>query len=198
MIFAASIPCLAEASDIAFSPTLDKLFVHAIPSDEFVLPTFDEAYAKAEEEHSTTSQIQKQSFLNLPFEIRLEIYSYLLLVNSSPRSRSISTKKVISSSEIWTPLLRVNRQVHAETSPILYSQNKWLAHQTLLTSFPRLRSNYKAVTDSSLYPRMRKFHLRVRLDCDAPYDRDTVTKALSGLHELTIETFQAMVGATPR
>jgi len=193
MIFAALIPCLYEASDVAFSPTLDRLFDLPIPSSEYVVPTIHRVRQNTEAEQDQANQVQKQNFLSLPCELRLEIYSYLLLANTSPRYRHVG-KAQTSSPEIWTPLLRVNRQIHAEASPILYSQNKWLAHQTLLTSFPRLRTSYKAVTDSSLYPRMRRFHLRVRLDCDPPYEMDTVTRALSGLDELSIETFQAMVG----
>ncbi|KAI1363603.1 hypothetical protein F5Y08DRAFT_238288 [Xylaria arbuscula] len=108
------------------------------------------------------------TFLNLPLEIRLEIYTHLLTTSQDPShplspaepspsssssSASSSPSSSVSSSSSSpapffnpqtapTPLhpniLRTCRQLHAECIPVLYKRNIFTAHATLLTVFPSL------------------------------------------------------------
>lgn len=41
---------------------------------------------------------------------------------------------------------------------------------------------------------MRRFHLRVRLDCDPNYSGEALVRAFSGIEELEVEVFQASYG----
>lgn len=125
-------------------------------------------------------------FLSIPLELRLEIYSYLLhLPPYCPHQRC-------PTSHVHTNLLLANRQINDEATPLLYASNTFVAHPTLLTSFPRLRAWYGPIRESTIVPRIRRFHLRLRLDCDVPFDRDVVARAFSGLEELTIDLVQAV------
>ncbi|KAK5993248.1 hypothetical protein PT974_06677 [Cladobotryum mycophilum] len=45
--------------------------------------------------------------------------------------------------------------------------------------------------ESSVLPRIRRFHVQVRLDNDVNYDRLAVAKAFSGLRELSVELVQS-------
>ncbi|GJC93848.1 hypothetical protein ColKHC_02674 [Colletotrichum higginsianum] len=68
----------------------------------------------------------------------------------------------------------------------------FLAHAMLLASFPRLRSWYPPVRERSVLPRIRRFHVRVRLDCDPTFDAGAATAAFSGVEELVVEVWQAV------
>ncbi|KAF9869467.1 hypothetical protein CkaCkLH20_13064 [Colletotrichum karsti] len=127
-------------------------------------------------------------FLDIPIEIRLEIYSHLLLCppldKLAPDTRPVQ--------RLHPAILKVNRQIHDEASPILYCKNIFLAHETLLASFPRLRPWYPPVKERSVLPRIRRFHIRVRLDCDPGYNAEAATAAFSGADQLVIEVRQSM------
>ncbi|KAM0324192.1 hypothetical protein ACHAQA_008386 [Verticillium albo-atrum] len=123
----------------------------------------------------------------LPLEMRLEIYKHLLV--HPPLTRNLLGAH--SSRPLHTAILRVCRQIYAEASGMLYGENTFLAHQTMLTSFPRLRVGYSPVKEASAASRIRRYHMRVRLDCDPAYDRDAVTTAFTGVDELTLEVWQA-------
>lgn len=130
----------------------------------------------------------KVGFMDLPVEIRLEIYQLLLHIPAFDKFARPNDPSAI----VHSNLLLANRQINAEATSLLYSDNMFLAHPTLLASFPRLRNCYGPVKESSVVPRIRRFHLQVRLDCDLPYDRDAVTKSFSGLDELEIDVVQSM------
>ncbi|KAK3903326.1 hypothetical protein C8A05DRAFT_43423 [Staphylotrichum tortipilum] len=109
------------------------------------------------------------TFLTLPLELRLDIYTHLLILppptppeiqpttyrcaysssppSSSPGSPSQST---LEKPKLHPQILRVNPQTHAEALPILYGHNTFAAHPVLLTACPTL-----------YHPRWR---IRVRLD----------------------------------
>ncbi|KAF3097926.1 hypothetical protein TWF594_004329 [Orbilia oligospora] len=66
------------------------------------------------------------TFLNVPLEIRNQIYEYLVIFNISP------TPDPPNKERYWVPfntlsldlsIIRVNKQVHEEASTVLYSQN---------------------------------------------------------------------------
>ncbi|KAF6815836.1 hypothetical protein CSOJ01_03315 [Colletotrichum sojae] len=127
-------------------------------------------------------------FLDLPLEIRLDVYTRLLL--HPPLNKLAPTTR--PADELYPAILAVSRQTHAEATPILYSKNIFLAHATLLASFPRLRLWYPPVRERSVLAQIRRFHVRVRLDCDPAYDATAVTAAFSGADELVVEVWQAM------
>jgi hypothetical protein len=180
MIFAGSIPFLLDGGNgMAHEVTVEKLFIPGSRPQPVTMP-------------ASTSEIETSrshmSFLDLPPEIRLEIYQYLLVVPNVPRSRLPASRCSVS-----VPILSANRQIHAEASRVLYSYNKFFAHPSLLTAFPRLRTWLPPVREARVYPRIRRFHLRLRLDCDPQFEKEAAARAFSGLDELTVEVYQAMV-----
>jgi hypothetical protein len=126
------------------------------------------------------------SFLGLPLELRLEIYLYLLLLGPIPNRLAL----VGAAPKLYVSILQTNRQIHDEATPVLYGQNTFVAHSSMLASFPSLRQWYAPVKEVTVLSLIKKFHLRVRLDCDLAYDEAAVTEAFSGKEELTIEVWQ--------
>ncbi|KAI0490926.1 hypothetical protein F4859DRAFT_28402 [Xylaria cf. heliscus] len=150
------------------------------------------------------SQPQRQppTFLNLPLEIRLEIYAHLLTTPSySPRSSTPSPAPFFTPQTPPSPLhpniLRTCRQLHAECIPILYSSNTFLAHTSLLTTFPSFFSaqhphkTYAPVRSASLASLVTRYRVRLRLDVEPQFDRAGVTAQFSGRSELVVEVWQA-------
>lgn len=130
----------------------------------------------------------------LPLELRLEIYGYLLVhppgkgtPMSPPRRDKCNHDK-----HLHPAILLANRQINAEGTPVLYGQNTFLAHPTMLSNFPRLRAGFPPVREVAVLPRIRRFHVRIRLDCDPNVEREAVTKAFSGVEELIVDAWQAM------
>lgn len=138
--------------------------------------------------HTKVTASQCCLFLDLPLEIRLDVYTRLLL--HPPLDKLAPTTRPADG--LYPAILAVSRQTHAEAAPILYSKNIFLAHATLLASFPRLRLWYPPVRERSVLAWIRRFHVRVRLDCDPAYDATAVTAAFSGADELVVEVWQAM------
>lgn len=124
-------------------------------------------------------------FLSLPVELRLEIYTLLLLLPTY-------SKHTIYPCSIHGSILRTSRQIHTEASPLLYTKNTFLAHHSLLTSFPRLRQNYLPVKEELAISRIRRFHLLIRLDCDLAYSKEAAAKAFSYMDEVFVDVAQAM------
>lgn len=139
--------------------------------------------------------VSQSPFLNLlPLELRLEIYAYLLvhpqgIPAATPSGRS---KKSGNEKELHPAILLVNRQINAEGTPVLYGKNTFLAHPTMLSGFPRLRADFAPVKEAAVLPRIRRFHVRLRLDCDVGVERDAVTKAFSGVEELVVDVWQTV------
>ncbi|KAK2000345.1 hypothetical protein LX36DRAFT_654494 [Colletotrichum falcatum] len=126
-------------------------------------------------------------FLDLPLEIRLDIYTHLLL---HPPIDKLNIARPVT--RLHPAILSASRQTHAEGTPILYSKNIFLAHATLLASFPRLRPWYPPIRERSVLSHIRRFHIRVRLDCDPAFDASAAVAAFSGVDELVIEVWQAV------
>lgn len=130
------------------------------------------------------------SFLDLPGEIRNEIYKELLLIHPH------STRRILGDRPIYPQILIVCRKVHKEASQILYGENTFLAHHSLLAGMPRLRLYYDAVIDQRLIAQISRYHIRVRLDCDPQYSAAKVQEAFTGIDELTIEVLQSQFGGS--
>lgn len=134
---------------------------------------------------AVASSQQQKGFMSLPPEIRNEIYSYLLSMPAYSRYES-------KDAHVYPALLAANHKIHDEATDLLYGTNTFVAHPTMLAAFPRLRAWYDPIKESSVLPRIRRFYLQVRLDCDLPYEADAVTASFSGLDELVIDVVQAM------
>ncbi|OAA77566.1 hypothetical protein LEL_04389 [Akanthomyces lecanii RCEF 1005] len=126
------------------------------------------------------------SFLVLPVEVRLQIYGYLLQLPP------IGTAHPHDESRVSAAILLASRQIHAEAAAVLYSANTFVAHPSLLADFPRLRRWYAPVCAAALLPRIRRFHLTLRLDCEVPFDRRRAAAAFSGAEALHVQVTQSV------
>ncbi|KAL2140919.1 hypothetical protein VTI28DRAFT_3068 [Corynascus sepedonium] len=98
------------------------------------------------------------TFLTIPLEIRLEIYSHFLVLPEPPPPEILQTThrcsfaastspgslttKTNNRPTLYPQILRVNTQTYHEALPILYSQNIFSAHPVLLTAQPALYYPY--------------------------------------------------------
>jgi hypothetical protein len=130
------------------------------------------------------------SFLDLPGEIRNQIYYQLLVLPS------LSTTRCLPNSSLYPQILSVCRKIYTESQQILYGSNTFLAHSNLLTGLPRLRVCYATISSQKLISLIRRYHIRVRLDCDPNFEKERAIEAFSGIEELTIEVFQAQFGSS--
>lgn len=146
------------------------------------------------------------NFLDLPLEIREQIYIHLL-APPPPPGPTTDLPLPQASTHVHLPLklhpaiLAVSRQIHTEALPVLYTHNTFRCHPSLLTSFPRLypAPNYPDIWYSQLSETtcpgvrlIRKWFLKARLDCGPFWDTETVKSAFTGAEELTIEAWQSM------
>ncbi|KAK8066445.1 hypothetical protein PG997_013192 [Apiospora hydei] len=74
---------------------------------------------------------------------------------------------------------------------MLYATNKFAAHSSMLTTFPRLHKGSAPVAAAHLSQLIRRFTLRLRLDVAPTFDADQATALLSGLDELDVDGWQA-------
>ncbi|KAI1075864.1 hypothetical protein F5B20DRAFT_368318 [Whalleya microplaca] len=141
-----------------------------------------------------TATATSPTLLTLPLELRLEILSYLLILPSPTPHKSTSTSTTSSPSPptLHPAILRTNHQLHAESLPLLYRHNTFLAHTSLLTTFPRLRSTSSPILSPHLTTLITRFRVRVRLDAAPGYDRGRATQELSGKEEVVLDAWQAV------
>lgn len=124
--------------------------------------------------------------MTLPVEVRLQIYTYLL------RLPTIASSGPHEETRVSASILLANRQINHEATHVLYTENIFVAHPSLLADFPRLRDWYTPVRCAEVLPRIRRFYLTVRLDCDLPFDRHRARAAFSGAEELHIKVSQSV------
>ncbi|KAI3325044.1 hypothetical protein HD806DRAFT_463951 [Xylariaceae sp. AK1471] len=141
---------------------------------------------------------QLLTLLKLPLEIRLEIYEHLLTVPSNRIASSSSPPTPQTSPGPLHPnILRTCRQLHAESILILYRSNTFLAHTSLLTTFPSFfspihpRKTYAPIRNSSLAALVTRFRVRIRLDAEPRFTQDEVAAQFSGKSEVVVEAWQA-------
>ncbi|KAI7151881.1 hypothetical protein KC352_g28234, partial [Hortaea werneckii] len=147
------------------------------------------------------------ALLSLPPELRNEIWLNLLVYISSP-SQSLSAiehQKPLSPSSsgsgqphIYANILRTCKQAYMEATPILYGENTFNAHPSLLATLPSLLLStlpVRLVRPPVTHPRVarliRKFSLHVRLDTDPRFSSAQAEESFNGVEELEIEVFQA-------
>lgn len=136
------------------------------------------------------------NFLDLPLELREQIYTHLLTLAPSHPT-------------LQPAILTACRQTHAEALPILYGHNTFQCHPSLLASFPRLYdpsaawANPLAPLKPASYPQLsestspglrlaRRWYLKARLDCGPFWGAEEVEGAFTGAEELTVEVWQTM------
>ncbi|KAI0897888.1 hypothetical protein F4806DRAFT_494620 [Annulohypoxylon nitens] len=145
---------------------------------------------------SPQSSSPKPTLLTLPLELRLLILSHLLILPSTappPSENAFPHNPQPPSLSLLHPsILRCSQQLHAEGLPLLYTQNTYLAHPTLLLSLPRLRRAYSPVLTQRLADLITRVHVCVRLDAEPGYDKAIATAQLSGKEEVVLEAWQAM------
>ncbi|EMC97908.1 hypothetical protein BAUCODRAFT_66757 [Baudoinia panamericana UAMH 10762] len=138
---------------------------------------------------------QKASpLLTLPPELRNIIWHCLLVQTRDESSRPPD--------RFCASVLRTCKQIHYEGTEILYGENVFLAHPSLLATLPSflLRSKpnricLPPVTTPRLTNIIRRYFIHVRLDTDPRFSRSQVEESFSGAEELEIEVFQAMYGS---
>lgn len=150
--------------------------------------------------------VKMTGFLDLPFEIREQIYNHLLILPShdSPANQNNPNNTNTSLSLLHPAILSTCHQIHLEALPILYSKNTFQCHPKLLTSFPRLhytpprsgpgagpRKQLTATTCPGV-GLIRRWYLHARLDCGPFWDAATVAAALTGAEALELEVWQTM------
>lgn len=144
---------------------------------------------------------------SLPAELRNIIWSYLLIYepdSDSVRHAHLNLAAGSSATEEHpcTKILRTCKQANSEGTPILYGENRFHAHPSLLTALPSFllltrpcRLTLPPVTSSRVAQLIRRYYLHVRLDTDPRFSRAQVEESFSGIEELEIEVFQAMYGS---
>jgi hypothetical protein len=128
-------------------------------------------------------------FLELPPEIRNQIYQLLLTATSPPGKVSGP-----SQSEVDAAILRVNRKLHAECKALLYANNVFHAHPARLASLPFLRDISRPILSPDCCRLIKRYYIEVRLDIDNPWDGDDCAKAFNGVEELHVVAWQASFG----
>lgn len=129
--------------------------------------------------------------LSLPGEIRNQIYHMLLIVPAPRINRPLG-----GGPKLHPALLSVCRQIYLEAVHVLYGKNTFIAHYSLLSSMPQLRRWQDPITSAALISLIRRFHIYVRLDCDARFTATKARDAFTGIEELTVEVFQAQFGSS--
>ncbi|KAI9816745.1 MAG: hypothetical protein M1827_001390 [Pycnora praestabilis] len=134
-----------------------------------------------------TTSPQPFSFLALPPEIRNKIY---LLLLTCPPGRGRTAIGTLNPS-----ILSTNSQIWTEAQGILYGDNVFTAHPSLLNSMPHLLHTSKPILSHRVIQQIQRYRLRMRLDCDPFYDAEALAKAFSGVEVLEIEVWQAQYGS---
>lgn len=114
------------------------------------------------------------TFLTLPLELRLEVYKHLLTVPPPPSIRdqptiyrcswAASSLAVHPAPKLYPQILRVNSQVNAEATPLLYGHNTFVLSKSNLPSLFVPCGDYPPVTTPRLAALIRRWHLRLRMD----------------------------------
>lgn len=145
--------------------------------------------------------------LRLPAELRTIIWQYLLVqcIESSPLPAHLfpgAPESARRRTRFCANVLRTCKHIHREGTPILYGENLFLAHPSLLTALPALlllKSPNRVALPPVLSPRVaafiRRYFLHVRLDVDPRCSARQVAESFSGVDELEVEVFQAMYGS---
>ncbi|KAK5109268.1 hypothetical protein LTR62_007142 [Meristemomyces frigidus] len=142
--------------------------------------------------------------LALPAELRTAIWT-LLLVHDIDHEASIPINQLpvdyaTQRQRVHATILRTCKQANAEGTPILYGENIFSAHASLLATLPYflLRHtptqviSHTPITTARVAAFIRRYYIHVRLDVDPRFTRLQVEESFMGVAELDIEVFQSM------
>ncbi|SMQ47480.1 unnamed protein product [Zymoseptoria tritici ST99CH_3D7] len=133
--------------------------------------------------------------LLLPAELRNAIWE-LLLVHTIPFPPQRQHNRSFCAN-----ILQTCKQINHEATPILYAENTFMAHPSLLAALPaflltpRDRVTLPPVVKSRVASLIRRYYIHVRLDVDPRFSQNQVTESFTGVDALEIEVFQAMYGS---
>lgn len=135
-------------------------------------------------------------FLELPGEIRNQILRLTLTHNTPIVTRSANqlAPPHPTSLKLQPHILLTSWRTYNEGLSILYGENTFQAHPSYLTSMLFAMDPARLVTSIFCIEMIRRFHIRVRLDCDPYYEPEAVKKAFSGAEELEVEVFRSSWG----
>jgi len=135
-------------------------------------------------------------FLALPGEIRNQILRLLLTHKTPIIARSVNhlAPPRPTSLEICPNTLLTCWQVYNESLSFLYGENTFQAHPSYLTAVLFAMDPTRLVTAPFCVEMVRRFHIRVRLDCDPYYHPAAVAKAFNSAEELEVECFRSSWG----
>lgn len=167
---------------------------------------------KNEQEHNTMdiesrSEQPQCRLLTLPAELRNHIWQYLLVqcLQSSPLPAHLfpgAPEAARRRTRFCANVLQTCKAINAEGTPILYGENIFLAHPSLLTALPSfllLKNPNRVKLPPVLTPRVskyiRRYFIHVRLDIDPRFSKSQVEESFTGVEELEVEVFQAMYGS---
>jgi len=147
------------------------------------------------------------SLLSLPPELRNAIWSYLLIHTPAQNAALPSHLFPVAGARIrqqrfCANVLQTCKQVCSEGTPILYGENTFSAHSSLLATLPSfllLMKPNRVCLPPVKCPRVgkliRRYYIHVRLDTDPRFTKLQAEESFSGVEELEIEVFQAMYGS---
>lgn len=135
-------------------------------------------------------------FLELPGEIRNQILRLLLTHNTPIITRFANqlAPPEPTNLRLCPHILLSSRRIYHDGLSILYGENTFQAHPSYLTSMLFAMDPFRPVTASVCVEMIRRFHIRVRLDCDPYYKAEAVKKAFSGADSLEVEIFRSSWG----
>jgi hypothetical protein len=143
---------------------------------------------------SLTIERVHPNFLDLPGEIRNEIYILLLVI---PRKTYIAPVFDCKPNPIHPQILSACREIHNEALQILYGLNTFIANPILISDLPKLTPFHPIVDSLEMVALIRKYYIRIQLDCDPWYSLETVRDAFTGVEELTVFVFQMNFESSP-
>ncbi|TKA73401.1 hypothetical protein B0A55_04284 [Friedmanniomyces simplex] len=145
--------------------------------------------------------------LSLPPELRNAIWSLLLVHDLEVETRRPlntlpPTSHALRRERVCANVLRTCKQANKEGTPILYGDNTFLAHSSLLAALPAFllrttptRIVMSPVKHSRVADMIRRYYIHVRLDTDPRFTRLQAEESFTGVEELEIEVFQSMYGS---
>lgn len=145
--------------------------------------------------------------LSLPAEIRNQIWHYILVQCRTPIlpthnfQAALANTKTLQS-RFCANILKTCKRINIEATPILYGENVFAAHPSLLATLPAFslsirpnKVNLPPVKERRVVNLVKKYYIFVRLDTDAGYSETQVEESFNGCDELEIDVFQAMYGS---
>ena len=132
-------------------------------------------------------------FTLLPCEIRLEILRHALTHDTPIRTNSCHQLGPPRPTLLHlTPaLLLSSRGAYEEGVPILYGENTFQAHPQILSSSIFAIDPNRTVIAPHCKALIKRWHVRVRLDCDPYYAAEEVTRCFDDCDMLEVEVFRS-------